>query len=149
MKASGDILGLIFARGNIDISAIANVNVTALAQGIVSANAGGDISGTIIGIGGISASGSSIDATLLSQNISASGDVSGAVGFAQGTAANSTSQSDQPDDSAKTSTSNTGDGSDDASKKKKGIGLAQKVGRVTVLLPVKNLSENQSPKNPL
>jgi filamentous hemagglutinin family protein len=150
LDASGDITGVVFAQGNINISAVANVNVTALAQGTVSASAGGDISGTIIGIGGITASGSSIDASLLSQNVSASGDTSGATeGFAQGTAANSTSQG-MSDSSSQTAASASGDTDDtDDLKKKKGITLAQKVGRVTVVLPAKTLSENQTTRNPL
>ena len=138
LKASGDISGVIFAQGNIDVSAVANVNVTALAQGTVSASAGGDISGTIIGIGGISASGSSIDASLLSQNVSASGDTSGATeGFAQGTAANATSQGMSEDSNPTAATGNSDSGDDDDLKKKKNITLAQKVSRVTVLLPAK------------
>jgi hypothetical protein len=151
LDASGDITGIVFAQGNINISAVANVNVTALAQGTINASAGGDISGTIIGIGGITASGSSIDASLLSQNISASGDTSGATeGFAQGTAANSTSQG-MSDNSSQTAAAGSSDGSDDddLKKKKKGVTLAQKVSRVTVLLPPKTLSENQTSKNPL
>ena len=153
LKASGDITGVIFAQGNINISAVANVSVTALAQGTVNASAGGDISGTIIGIGGITASGSSIDASLLSQNVSASGDTSGATeGFAQGTAANSTSQG-MSDSSSQTAASSGTDGSDDSDeqkkKKKKVIGLAEKSGRVTVMLPPKTMSENRTTKDPL
>ena len=139
LNASGDVTGVIFAQGNINVSAVANVNVTALAQGTVSASAGGDISGTIIGIGGITASGSSIDASLLSQNVNASGDTSGATeGFAQGTAANATSQG-MSDSSSQTAASTSGDtdDADDLKKKKQPITLARKVGRVTVVLPVK------------
>ncbi len=149
LQASGDINGVIFARGNINVSAVANVNVTALAEGTVSADAGGNLSGTIIGVGGISASGGSVDASLLS-NGSISGATSGQSGLAQGTAANATSaaasnDSNQTADKA----TGTGDDSDDDLKKKKGITLAQKVGRVTVILPPKTLSENQTSKNPL
>ena len=150
LDASGDITGVVFAQGNINISAVANVNVTALAQGTVNASAGGDISGTIIGIGGITAIGISFDASLLSQNVSASGDTSGATeGFAQGTAANSTSQgmSDNSTQTAATGNSEADD-SDDQKKKGKQITLAQKVSRVTVLLPPKTLSENQTSKDP-
>jgi hypothetical protein len=44
-------------------------------------------------LGGISASGASVDASLLSQNITTSGNVSSSqVGFSQGTAANATSR---------------------------------------------------------
>ena len=138
LQASGDINGVIFARGNIDVSAIANVNVTALAQGTVTASAGGDLSGTIIGVGGISASGGSVDASLLS-NGSISGATSGQSGLAQGTAANaaSTAASNDSSQTADATATTTGDGSDDETKKKKPIALAQKVSRVTVILPTK------------
>lgn len=148
LKASGDITGVIFARGNIDIAAIASVNVTALAQGQADISGGSLGTSTIIGLGGISASGDSSSASLLSNN-QISGATGGQTGFAQGTAANATSQAEQSDDAAKTVASTTADEADDQNKKKKGIGLAQKVGRVTVLLPAKSLSENQSSKKPL
>jgi hypothetical protein len=137
LKASGDINGVIFARGNIDVSAVANVNVTALAQGTVSADAGGSLSGTIIGVGGISASGGSVDASLLS-NGSISGSTSGQSGMAQGTAANATATAASNDSNqTAAAAATTGDGSDDETKKKKPISLAQKVSRVTVILPTK------------
>ena len=137
LNATGDIIGLVFARNNINLNAQQNINVTALAQGNVSVSSGGTISGTIVGVGGVSASGSSIDASLLSQNVSASGDTSGAKqGFAQGTAANATSQGMANDNTA-AAASNSG-GTDDDSKTKKKISLAQKVSGVTVLLPEKN-----------
>ena len=101
LKATGNVDGAIFAKGNIDVAAVNNVNVTALAQGTASVSAGGDLSGTIIGIGGISASGANVDATLLS-NAAISGETSGQSGFAQGTAANATAQADQSEDVAKT-----------------------------------------------
>jgi len=44
-------------------------------------------------------------------------------------------------------TDNTGD--DDLKKKNKGIALAQKVSRVTVLLPVNKISEKSTADNPL
>jgi hypothetical protein len=136
LKASGDITGLIFAQGNIDVAAVNNVNVTALAQGTANVAAGGNVSGTIIGVGGVSASGGSIDASLLSNN-SISGPTSGQSGLAQGTAANGTSQADQTEDVAKAAGDGTGDDADEEKKRKKPIALAQKVSRVTVLLPTK------------
>ena len=137
LQATGDVKGAIFAKGNIDVAAVNNVNVTALAQGTASVNAGGTLSGTIIGIGGISASGSSVDAALLS-NAGISGATSGQTGFAQGTAANATAQADQSPDAAKAAETGTGDDPEEQNKKKKGITLAAKVSRVTVLLPTKN-----------
>jgi hypothetical protein len=148
LAATGDILGVIFARNNISLTAQQNVNVTALAQGTVSANAGGALTGTLIGIGGISASGGSVDASLESNN-AISGDTSGSKGIAQGTAANATSSAMASDDSAN-ATKTTGTTTDDDLKKKnKGIALAQKVSRVTVLLPAKKLSEKSATDNPL
>jgi filamentous hemagglutinin family protein len=147
LAATGDILGVIFARNNISLTAQQNVNVTALAQGTVSANAGGALTGTLIGIGGISASGGSVDASLES-NSTISGDTSGSKGIAQGTAANATSSAMASDDSVN-STKTTDNTAGDDLKKKKGIALAQKVSRVTVLLPANKLSEKSATDNPL
>ena len=151
LEATGNIIGLVFARNNIDLNAQQNVSVTALAQGSVNVNSGGTISGTIIGVGGVSASGSSIDASLLSQNVSASGDTSGAKeGFAQGGAANATANAaSASDDATKFAKKSDDTGEDDSAKKKKGIGLVQKVSRVTVILPPKKLSEKTTANNPL
>lgn len=148
LKASGDIIGLIFARNNLDVNAQQNVNVTALSQG--AANVSGDsISGTVIGVGGITASGNSIDASLLSNN-SISGATSSQSGLAQGTAANSASQSAAVENQTIAST----DTQDDDEKKKGKGATLKKVGRVTVELPSKNsspknLSEKQSPTHRL
>lgn len=139
LKASGSVNGLIFATGNIDVSAQQNVNVTALAQGTASVDAGGKISGTIIGVGGISASSSSgsIDANLISNN-SISGETSGQSGTTQGTAANATSAAASNENASQNAASTTGDDdTTDDKKNKKPVALAQKVGRVTVLLPNK------------
>ncbi|MCW5557926.1 MAG: filamentous hemagglutinin N-terminal domain-containing protein [Verrucomicrobiae bacterium] len=139
LDASGSITGLVFARDNIDLNAQQSVNVTALAQGNVSVNAGGSISGTIVGVGSVSASGASVDAALLSQNVTASGDVSSAqVGFTQGTAAAGASQSLQADDATrKPGDDSQGKGEDD--DRLKGLAAAPRltrtVGRVTVILP--------------
>ena len=136
LKASGNISGLIFAKGNIDVNAQQNVNVTALAQGNVNASAGGSISGTIVGVGGITASGGSIDASLLSNN-QISGATSGQSGFAQGAAASATSQAASNANANQTPGNSTAIDNTDDQKKKKPISLARRVGRVTVLLPTK------------
>ena len=148
LAATGDILGVIFARNNISLTSQENVNVVALAQGKVSADASGALTGTLIGIGGISASGDSITAALDS-NSAISGDTSSSKGMAQGTVANATSAAMSNDDTAKNSTTTeTMDG--DLNNKKKGIALAQKVSRVTVVLPgAKKLSEKTGVNNPL
>lgn len=139
LDASGDIQGLVFARDGLDITANQSVTVTALAGGNASVSAGDTISGTIIGVGSVTASGASVDAALLSQNITASGDVSSSqVGFAQGAAASSTSQSVQPDETAKEAASGKNSSEDDElPKKRSGPRLAKTTGRVTVILPTK------------
>lgn len=137
LDATGDVKGFVFARNNIDVTAVQNVSVTALAQGDVSVGAGGNISGTIIGVGSVSASGGSVDASLLSQNVTSSGGTSGQIGFAQGDAAGATSQSMQKDDGEKIAADSKGNAEDDELKKKGAVAprLTRTVGRVTVILP--------------
>jgi hypothetical protein len=142
LKASGDINGLIFARNNIDISAQQNVNVTALGQGNVNVSSTrGSISGTIIGVGAVTVSGGSIDASLISANVT--GATSGQSGLGQGTAANATAQAVSSDDSNKAVVSSN---QSDDDKKKKEVALAEKVSRVTVILPAQSTSRNSSQK---
>lgn len=138
LQASGGITGLVFARENIDLTASQSVNVTALAQGSVNVSAGGSVSGTIIGVGSVNASGTSVDASLLSQNVSTSGgSASGQVGFTQGNAAgNAASSSVQSDAPARTVAKAGGD--DDSRRTTTatpGPRLTRTVGRVTVILP--------------
>jgi hypothetical protein len=139
LEATGAIKGVVVASGNADISAIRSVNVTALAQGNVSVQAD-TVSGTIIGVGSVTASGGTIDANLLSQNVNASGST-GEVGFGQGKAAGTASQSVQgaEEEARKTAIATTEQDEDD--KKKRGssnnIRLAKNTGRVTVILPEK------------
>ena len=137
LDATGDIEGFVFGRAGISIIAQQNVNVTALSAGNVSvSSASGSVSGNIIG-GSVSASGASIDATVLSQNASVNGQ-SGGDTFAQGTAANATSQAASGEDANKSAATTSDQGADDDLKKKgKQIALAQKVSRVTVLLPAR------------
>lgn len=139
LEASGDIKGLVFARDNLNISANQNVSVTALAAGNASVSAGETISGTIIGVGSVAASGATVDAALLSQNISTSGDASSSQqGFAQGVAASATSQSLASDDKAKeVASEKKDDEADPAKKQKPGPRIAKTTGRVTVILPSK------------
>ena len=143
LDASGDINGLIFARNNININAQQNINVTAFGIGNVSVNSsGGTVSGTFIGVGGVNASGISVDASLISANVS--GATSGQSGLGQGNAAGATSQGLANNESTQLAAAS---GQDDEKKKKKGeeIALARKVSRVTVILPPKNTSEARTP----
>jgi filamentous hemagglutinin family protein len=137
LQASGGITGNVFALGNVNINAVNNVNISVLGLGNVNVSSGaGSVSGTIIGVGGVSASGASIDANLES-NGSVSGNTSGGKGLAAGTAADATaSAAAASDNSAKVAQTSNDTGDDDPlKKKKKGITLARKVSRVTVLLP--------------
>jgi len=137
LEASGSIKGLVFARDNLDISANQNVSVTALAVGNASVNAGQNISGTIIGVGSVSASGANVEASLLSQNVTASGNVnSSQVGFSHGAAASGTSQGLQNDEPARMLAAAQKSEVDEAlTKKRTGPRLAKTTGRVTVILP--------------
>jgi filamentous hemagglutinin family protein len=144
LDASGNINGLIFARNNIDIIAQQNINVSALGVGNVNVNSsGGTISGNYIGVGGVSVSASSIDANLISANVV--GSTSGQTGLGQGAAANGASQGLANNESTQAAAAS--DQGNDEEKKKKGkeIALAQKVSRVTVILPPKKVSETQTP----
>jgi filamentous hemagglutinin family protein len=149
LQATGNIAGNIFAANNLNVVALQTVNVSALSGGLSSVS-GSDIKGTIISGGGINASADSIEASLLTEGtINTSGDAGGAQkGFSQGTAGSSTSQGLADDESAK-KVAVSEDQDADLKKKEKGISLATKVGRVTVILPAKALSENQNSRNPL
>ena len=149
LYATGDVNGLIYASNDININAQQNVNVVALGQGNVNvSSANGTISGTIIGVGGVSVSGSSIDASLVSANVS--GSTSGQSGLAEGTAANATSQGIQSEQSSAVAANSSDDTEDEKKKKDKEVALAQKTGRVTVVLPPKPQARNQSsqPQSP-
>jgi filamentous hemagglutinin family protein len=150
LNASGNITGNIFTLGNVNIIAVNNVDVTALAGGTANVS-GSSLSGTtIIGIGGINASGDTSGASLLSNN-QISGGTSGSQGLAPGTAANAASQGMASDNSASPAKNADTTATDDDEKKKKGKTAAtvQKKGRVTVLLPPKHLSQNQTSNNHL
>ena len=137
LSAGGDISGLIIGSQSVDINSSADVSVTAFSGGNVNINASGTVSGTVIGGTGVDVSGEFITASLISGSVSTSGDaISASVGVPQSTAAPAVAQTA---DNAMTASSKTDDGSDDDEKKKKGksIALAQKVARVTVLLPKK------------
>jgi hypothetical protein len=142
LDATGNVSGVVFARVDANISAQQNANVTVFAEHNVSVNAGGTISGTIIGLGSINASGSSVDAALLSQNVSISGNLaSSQVGFAPNSAASAASQGLQNDAPTKMLASAKGgsDYDDDPKRKQRSNlpRLTKTTGRVTVILPPK------------
>jgi len=123
------------------------VDVVAVSGGDVNINASGEIAGTVIGGGSVNVSGDSITASLISESVSATGDTSGATeGVPQSNVAKNNAETA---DDASTLASKTDDQDDDLRKKNKGIALSQKTSRVTVILPEKKSSQNQTATKPL
>jgi len=139
LDAGGDINGVIIGSGSLEIQSDRNVNVAAFGGTGVSINAGGNITGTVVGGGSINVSGDSISAALISKNVSASGDTSGAlVGVPQSNVAKAETKVEE-DASAKTSKSGERELDEEEKKKNsKAVTLARRVSRVTVILPSKN-----------
>jgi filamentous hemagglutinin len=135
LKAAGNINGVVVGIQSVAVTSQQSVDVTAVSGGNVDISASGTVSGTVIGGGDVSVSGSSIDAAVRGGSVSTSGDTSGAT---LGAPAAGPSQTVQTADNADTVASKTDANEDDELKKKKGIALAQKVSRVTVVLPQKN-----------
>jgi len=124
---------------------VQNVSVTALSTGIADITGGSLGHSTIIGLEGINISGDSSGAALLSNN-QISGGSGSQTGFAQGTTANAASQSLQSETAAQPAVASTDETADDKKKKQeKEVVLAQKTGRVTVILPAKPQARRQSP----
>jgi filamentous hemagglutinin family protein len=142
LKATGQIKGVFFSPNNININAGSIGATTALGKSI---DATGPAVGPVELIGTEKANyNGSGDPTILSPDANGAGNT-----IAQGTAANAVSQAMSSQSLAQDTktTDNTGD--DDLKKKNKGIALAQKVSRVTVLLPVNKISEKSTADNPL
>ena len=137
LDAGGDINGVIIGSQSVTVDAQQSVDVTAVSGGSVDINAGGDIAGTIVGGGSVNVSGDSIDASIAGGSVATAGDTSGAnIGLP---ASNVTQTEAQNADSADVAANKTGgDDEDELKKKDKSITLAQKVGRVTVILPKTN-----------
>ncbi|MGA9780285.1 MAG: hypothetical protein WBS33_18660, partial [Verrucomicrobiia bacterium] len=135
LQAGGNINGLVIGSQSVDINSAQNVNVVAVSGGDVNINASGEIAGTIVGGGSVNVSGDSITASLVSESVSASGDTSGATeGVPQ---SNASKNNAETADDASTVTAQTGDDDDWKKKKNKEVALAQKVSRVTLILPPK------------
>jgi hypothetical protein len=137
LTAGGNINGVVVGSQSVNIDSQHNVDVTAVSGGNVNINASGTVSGTIVGGGDVSVSGDAIDAAVRGGSVSASGDTAGAnIGVPQ---SNVAKENAEVADNASTTTSKAESSDDEElNKKKKGIALAQKVSRVTVLLPQKN-----------
>ncbi len=137
LQASGGITGNIISFGDVNLDAVNNISVNVFGLGKVNVTSDtGSIQGKIIGVEGISANSDSITADLES-NAAISGDTSGSTGFAASQAAANVAAG-VGNDAANEAKKTDDKGDDEVSKKKKPIALAQKVSRVTVLLPKKN-----------
>ena len=141
LHATGNIEGLLIGRNSINVSAVQNVNITALTPGSLGVSSGGTVSGTLIGVDSLSVSGTSVNASLLSQNISTSGTVtSPQIGFTPGTAASATSQSLQTGEFQSASQIATATNSPPENQATLAAALphlTRTEGRVTVILPKK------------
>jgi len=143
LQAGGNIIGLVIGSQSVAINSAQNVDVTAFSGGDVNISASGEIAGTVIGGGSVNVSGDSITASLISESVSASGNMSGATeGVPQSNVAKNNAETA---DDASTVASKTDDQDDDQKKKGKQVTLAQKVSRVTVILPPKKVSETRTP----
>jgi len=140
LDATGSLIGNIVALNNANLQAVHDIGVTAVAGGRVNASsASGNITGNIIASGGVSVSGLDVSANLVSSSVS--GATSGQSGLGSGNTAGGSSTAAGADQSSKTATTTGLNSTDETSpdkKKGKSVALAQKISRVTVLLPGKN-----------
>lgn len=136
LKATGDIDGLVVAQGNLDISSTRNVSVTAIAGGNVSVAAAGGISGTIVSAGAVEASGSTVEASLISGNVTATGANGPTAATDTAPAPTAASQAAAAVASTTPAAKTSSDDSEDKQKKKGTLPTVIKTsGRVTVILP--------------
>ena len=134
LSAQGNISGLIVSRQGTTLNAVENINVTVLSVGPTVVAAGGDIKGTLVSVGGLSASGQNISATMLSSSVSANGGASqNSLGTATASAASQSAANQSNNETKQEVANNTG--TDDDQNKKKSQSLLQRVKRVTVILP--------------
>ena len=139
ITAQGSINGLILSRQNANINAAQSFSGTLLSGGTANVTAtAGSISGTVIGIGGVNASGGAgVTAAVLGQNVSIGG---GAATSTLGATAATTSSSAAAAQQANTDTTqqlakDTTQEDDSKKKQAKAPVLTRRVGRVTVILP--------------
>jgi filamentous hemagglutinin family protein len=136
LKTTGEIKGLIFSKNSTTLDAGLIGPIIVLSKDIT---ANGPSTGPVLLIGTdkVTASGVS-PSDILSKDANGSGST-----FAQGTAANTASAGLANDQTTKPADSSD-DTTDDEKKKGKKVTLAQKVGRVTVILPPKKVSAMQT-----
>jgi filamentous hemagglutinin family protein len=134
---TGNFNGILIAQGNANITG-QNFSGVLLAGG--TANFGGvsgSISGTVVGIGGIStSSGSSVTANLVSENISSAGVTTSTLATSStGTSASSSAAQQATSSTQQQMAANSSNDSDNTDNQKKKPGIMQRIKRVTVILP--------------
>lgn len=139
VRATGKISGLAISQNNTDIAGQQVANLTVLAGGSANVAAQGGSSGqgiTIVGIGGVSASGLGAGVNAIGNNVSVNG---GAATSTMGPAATATTTSQSAavqssSDAQQVAGTNTDD-DDEKKKKKEAPQLVRRVKRVTIILP--------------
>jgi hypothetical protein len=140
LKASGTIQGVIIAKNNIDLNAAQGIpSLLAIGPTIEAVAPSFGPTVKLIGTEHVDAAGARPD-QILSQDANGGGST-----FTPGTAADAASQSATSEDVAKATEASDDQTDDEKKKKGKGIALAQKTGRVTVILPPKNSAKSQTP----
>ena len=140
INAQGTISGLIVSRQDANIQAAQSFHGTLLAGGSATVTAtAGTVTGTIIGIGGVSASGAGgVTASVLGQNVSIGGGQStSTLGTSAGTTAAGQAAAQQANNDAKQALAADNSATEDEKKRKpvKLPMLTKRLSRVTVILP--------------
>jgi hypothetical protein len=136
VQAGGSVNGVFVGSGSVAINALQNVDVTAFSGGNMNISAAGAVSGTVISGGTVNVAGETISAAVAASSVSAAGENTGAsLGVPP---SNIARENARVDDDTTAAAVSTGDPDDPKKKKNPTIGLAQKTGRVTVLLPQTN-----------
>ena len=133
---TGNFNGILIAQGNANVTG-QNFSGVLLAGGTANISASGSISGTVVGIGGINASGGGTDsASLISENVSAGGVTTSTLAtYSTGTSASSSAAQQATSSAQQQMAANSSSDSDNSDDKKKKPGIMQRLKRVTVILP--------------
>ena len=139
ITAQGSIKGMILSRQDANINAAQSFSGTLLSGGTANVTAtAGTISGTVIGIGGVNASGGAgVTAAVLGQNVSIGGAaVTSTLGATAATTASSAAAAQQANsDTTQQLAKDTAEEDESKKKQAKAPVLTRRVGRVTVILP--------------
>jgi len=139
ITAQGSISGLIVSRQDANINASQSFSGTLLSGGSANVTAtAGSVSGTVIGIGGVNASGGAgVTAAVMGQNVSIGGAAAtSTLGTTAATSSSSAAAAQQSSTETTQQLAKDATQEDDTKKKQaKAPVLARRVGRVTVILP--------------